>query len=150
MSGELDCGSRRLRGRGANDALRLRPQSVSLSYINGVPGVSHSHERSFHQWLATLNALAVPVSWAGGGRPEREAGNCGRLQSACAAYSGVGLLGRPAMPRDATTALDGRYTDNDSWSTNEVDIDWQASALYNLHFAQWLAHGGQPRTLARR
>jgi hypothetical protein len=30
----------------------------------------------------------------------------------------------PAMPRDASTPLEGRYTDNDSWSTNELGIDW--------------------------
>jgi hypothetical protein len=28
------------------------------------------------------------------------------------------------MPRDASTPLEGRYTDSDSWSTNELDIDW--------------------------
>ena len=43
------------------------------------------------------------------------------------------------MPRDASTPMDGRYTDNDSWSTNEIDVVWQAAALYNLYFAQWLA-----------
>ena len=32
--------------------------------------------------------------------------------------SDPGLLGRPAMPRDATTPLEGGYTDNDSWSTD--------------------------------
>jgi len=31
----------------------------------------------------------------------------------------------PAMPRNATTPLEGRYTGNDSWSANELDIDWQ-------------------------
>ncbi len=49
-----------------------------------------------------------------------------------------GYWGDPAMPRDASTPLEGRYTDNDSWSTNELDIDWQAVTLYNLYFArQW-------------
>jgi hypothetical protein len=32
--------------------------------------------------------------------------------------------GDPAMP------IKGRYTDNDSWSTNELDIDWQGVTLY--------------------
>ena len=41
-----------------------------------------------------------------------------------------GYWGDPAMPRDALTPLDGRYTDNDSWSTNELDIDWQGVTLY--------------------
>ena len=47
---------------------------------------------------------------------------------------------------DASTPIDGRYTDNDSWSTNEIDVVWQAAALYNLHFAQWLSHQGSSRT----
>ena len=32
------------------------------------------------------------------------------------------------------------YTDNDSWSTNEISLDWQAAALYGFHFARWIAH----------
>jgi hypothetical protein len=47
------------------------------------------------------------------------------------------------MPRDASTPLEGRYTDNDSWSTNEIDIGWQAVALYNLYFGQWFSRRGQ-------
>ena len=43
------------------------------------------------------------------------------------------------MPRDTSTPLEGRYTDNDSFSTNEVSLDWQASTLYSLYFAQWVA-----------
>jgi hypothetical protein len=39
------------------------------------------------------------------------------------------------MPRSAATAIDGRYTDNDSWSTNELAIAWQAPVVYALHFA---------------
>ena len=38
----------------------------------------------------------------------------------------LGYWNDPAMPRDRTTPLEARYTDNDSWSTNEVDIGWQA------------------------
>jgi hypothetical protein len=52
-----------------------------------------------------------------------------------------GYWGGPPMPRDASTPLEGRYTDNDSWSTNELDIDWQAVTLYNLYFARWWAAG---------
>jgi hypothetical protein len=52
-----------------------------------------------------------------------------------------GYWGDPALPRDGSTPLDGRYTDNDSWSTNEVSVDWQGSALYGMYFAQWAARG---------
>jgi hypothetical protein len=50
-----------------------------------------------------------------------------------------GYWGDPAFPRDGSTPLDGRYSDNDSWSTNEVAVDWQGAALYSLYFAQWAA-----------
>ena len=30
----------------------------------------------------------------------------------------------------AETPYEERYTDNDSWSTNEVSLDWQAATLY--------------------
>jgi hypothetical protein len=43
------------------------------------------------------------------------------------------------MPRDASTPLEGRYTDNDSSSTNELDVDWQGVTLYNLYLARWWA-----------
>jgi hypothetical protein len=56
-----------------------------------------------------------------------------------------GYWGDPAMPRDGRTPLEGRYTDNDSWSTNEVSVDWQGSALYSLYFAAWMAKGRPPR-----
>jgi hypothetical protein len=50
-----------------------------------------------------------------------------------------GYWGDPAFPRDERTPIEERYTDNDSWSTNEVSLDWQAPAVYALHFAEWLA-----------
>jgi hypothetical protein len=56
-----------------------------------------------------------------------------------------GYWGDPAMRRDATTPLEGRYTDNDSWSTNELDVDWQGVTLYNLYLAQWWAAGAHVR-----
>src|SRR5690349_22416371 len=47
-----------------------------------------------------------------------------------------GYWGDPALPRSADTPLDGRYTDNDSWSTNEVDVDWQGSARSEEHTSE--------------
>jgi hypothetical protein len=52
-----------------------------------------------------------------------------------------GYHGDPAFPRDASTPLEGRWTDNDSWSTNEMDVDWQGAALYALYVARWKARG---------
>ena len=48
-----------------------------------------------------------------------------------------GYWGDPAMLRDASTPVEGRYTDNDSWSTNQLVIDWQGVTLYNLYLARW-------------
>jgi hypothetical protein len=49
-------------------------------------------------------------------------------------------MGRPrAMPGYASTPLERRYTDNDNWSTNEFDVDWQGVTLYNLCLARWWA-----------
>jgi hypothetical protein len=56
-----------------------------------------------------------------------------------------GYWGDPAMPRDASTPLEGRYIDNDSWSTNELDIDWQGMTPYNL-----ISRGGGPPAPRRR
>jgi hypothetical protein len=52
-----------------------------------------------------------------------------------------GYRGDPAFPRDDATPVEGRYTDNDSYSTNELDVEWQAVALYELYLARALARG---------
>ena len=49
--------------------------------------------------------------------------------------------------RDVSTPLEGVYTDNDSWSTNELDVDWQGVILYSLYLARWWA-GSAPATRA--
>ena len=54
-----------------------------------------------------------------------------------------GYWGDPAMPRSTSTPLEGRYTDNDSWSTNELDVEWQGATLYGLYLARWLARGNR-------
>lgn len=124
----------------------LGRNSYQLSYINGIPGVTRSHTSAFHQWLASLNAapFLFPGLVAGGpnAAPERDDVSVPRARP----RSMWGYWGDPAMPRDGSTPIDGRYTDNDSWSTNEVDVVWQAAALYNLYFAQWLSAQGSSRT----
>lgn len=42
----------------------------------------------------------------------------------------------PAMPRDASTPLEGRYADKRWLSTKEFALDWQGGTLYNLHFGE--------------
>ena len=127
----------------ANTHYALGRNLLQLSYVNGLPGVTRSHTHAFHQWLAALNAnpFLFPGMVAGGpnATPERDDVSRPRAQPRPA----WGYWGDPAMPRDASTPIDGRYTDNDSWSTNEVDVVWQAAGLYNLYFTQWMANQGR-------
>ncbi len=117
----------------------LGRNSYQFAYVSGLPGVSRGRTHAFHHWLATMRAtpFLFPGAVAGGPNetPEPNDGSrpLGRPRPTW------GYWGDPAMPRDAATPIDGRYTDNDSWSTNELAITWQAAALYNLYFARWAA-----------
>jgi Glycosyl hydrolase family 9 len=99
---------------------------------------------AFHHWLAALQArpFGFPGMVAGGPNPTPDVNDVSypRLLS----LSLWGYWGDPAHPRDGSVPVDGRYTDNDSWSTNEVAVNWQGAALYNLYLAQWVARG-RPR-----
>jgi len=110
-----------------------------LSYVSGLPGVTKARTRAFHHWLATLNAspFLFPGLVAGGPNDKPEAYDISIPRARPIPV--WGYWGDPGMPRDEATPLDARFTDNDSFSTNEIDIVWQAAALYNLYFAQWLA-----------
>jgi endoglucanase len=111
-------------------------------YVSGLPGVTFGRTHGFHHWLAALDAkpYLFPGLVAGGpvAVPERAdiAVPHGRPIPIW------GYWGDPAMPRDASTPLEGRYTDNDSWSTNELDVEWQGVTLYNLYLARWWVAGG--------
>jgi len=112
-----------------------------IVYVSGLPGVTRGRTHGFHHWLAALNATPYlfPGLVAGGPIAAPEPADIavphGRPIPAW------GYWGDPAMPRDASTPLEGRYTDNDSWSTNELDVDWQGVTLYNLYLARWWAAG---------
>lgn len=110
-----------------------------VSYVNGIRGLTHAHQRAFHHWLATLNAspFLFPGLVAGGPSITPEPND--RSAPHSRPLPVWGYWDDPAMPRDQRTAIDGRYTDNDSWSTNEIDVVWQAAAVYNLYFMQWYA-----------
>ncbi|MBP7777744.1 MAG: glycoside hydrolase family 9 protein [Acidobacteria bacterium] len=116
--------------------------SLQFAYLSGLPGVTRGRQHAFHHWLATLDAtpFVFPGAVAGGPNERPELADTSRPL----AYPRPvwGYWGDPAMPRSAATAIDGRYTDNDSWSTNEVAIAWQGPALYNLYFGAWAARRG--------
>lgn len=118
--------------------------ALQFAYVSGIPGVTRGRQRGFHHWLATLRATpyTFPGMVAGGPNQAPETTDGSRpLASPVAIW---GYWGDPAMPRDASTPIDQRYTDNDSWSTNEIDINWQAPTLYMLYFGQWFARGAHP------
>ena len=106
-----------------------------------MPGVSHGRTHAFHHWLAALDArpFVFPGLVAGGPNAAPESGDVSVPHGRPIPM--WGYWGDPAMPRDASTPPEGRYTDNDSWSTNELDIDWQGVTLYNPYLAHSLAAG---------
>jgi len=118
-----------------------------IAYISGLPGVSHGRTHAFHHWLAALDArpFVFPGLVAGGPIAAPEPADISVPHGRPIPI--WGYWDDPAMPRDASTPLEGRYTDNDSWSTNELDIDWQGVTLYNLYVARWWA-AGAPTTRA--
>ena len=123
----------------ANVHHALGRNPLGFSYFSGLPGVTHGRLHAFHHWFATLRAepFLPPGMVAGGPNAAPDPGDTSRpLARPIPAW---GYWGDPAFPRDAQTPYEARYTDNDSWSTNEVALDWQASALYSLYFAQWVA-----------
>jgi endoglucanase len=123
----------------ANVHYGLGRNGLQMVYVSGLPGVSRARTHAFHHWLAALDAqpFVFPGLVAGGPiaapEPDDVSVPHGRPVPIW------GYWGDPAMPRDASTPVEGRYTDNDSWSTNELDIDWQGVTLYNLYFAAWCA-----------
>ena len=119
---------------------------LGFSYFSGLPGVRHGRMHAFHHWFAALRAepFLPPGMVAGGPNAVPEPNDTSRpLARPIPVW---GYWGDPAFPRDRETPYEARYTDNDSWCTNEVSLDWQASALYSLYFAQWV---GRNPELAR-
>jgi endoglucanase len=112
---------------------------LHFAYVSGLPGVTHGRRHAFHHWLAALRAdpYLFPGLVAGGPNASPEPAD---ISNPVARPVPIwGYWGDPAFPRDATTPYEQRYTDNDSYSTNEVSLDWQGPVLYGLHFAQWVA-----------
>jgi endoglucanase len=117
---------------------------LGFAYLSGLRGVTRGRRHAFHQWLAALRAepYLFPGAVAGGPNAAPEPAD---ISNPLARPIPVwGYFGDPAFPRDTLTPYEGRYTDNDSWSTNEVSLDWQASTLYVLSFARWVAQNPGP------
>ena len=127
--------------------------ALRFVYVSGLPGVTHARQHAFHQWLATLAATPFVFPGAVAGGPNAEPLPEDGSRPLAWPRAVWGYWGDPALPRSGATRLDGRYTDNDSWTTNELAIAWQAVTLYNLYFGQWAARrasgpGGEVRAHA--
>ncbi len=127
----------------ANVHYALGRNLPQICYVSGLPGVTRGRSRAFHQWLAALRAqpFLFPGLVAGGPVRAPEAMDVSYPQARPIPI--WGYWRDPAMPRAPATPVDSRYADNDSWSTNEIDIEWQAVTLYGLYFAQWWARQGR-------
>jgi len=123
----------------ANVHYALGRNLLQFCYVSGLPGTTRSQTWAFHHWLASLRATPhdFPGMVAGGPNPAPDPNDVSKPDGWPVPV--WGYWGDPAFPRDGTTPIDGRYTDNDSWSTNEVSVDWQGAALYSLYFARWAA-----------
>lgn len=135
----------------ANVHYALGRNALGLAYVSGLPGVTRGRGHAFHQWLAALRASPYLFPGLVAGGP-----TAAPVETDVSFPHGWpvpvwGYLGDPALPRDGATPVDARYTDNDSWCTNEVAIDWQAVTLYDLYLARWWSgRDAAPRAGARR
>ena len=112
---------------------------LHFAYVSGLPAVSHGRRHAFHHWLATLRAEPYLFPGLVAGGPNAAPEPADTSNPAARPLPIWGYWGDPAFPREAGTPYEQRYTDNDSYSTNEVSLDWQAPVLYGLSFAQWVA-----------
>lgn len=120
----------------------------NIAYMSGADqwGATQWRREGFHHWMKTLQATPFHFPGAVAGGPN-EAPSSNDISYPPSIY---GYFGDPRYPRDGTTPIDGRYTDNDSWSTNEICINWQGAILYSLYAANMIAGGtvGEPDTVA--
>jgi endoglucanase len=123
----------------ANLHYALGRNSLQRCHLSGLEGVSRGRRHAFHHWLAALQATPFLFPGLVAGGPAEAPVETDTSFPHARPIPIWGYWGDPAMPRDATTPVDGRYTDNDSWSTNELDVDWQGVTLYHLYFARWWA-----------
>lgn len=103
--------------------------SLGFVYFSGF-GVN-GMKNAFHHWLKTLNA--TPHNFPGllpGGPNENPD------------YNDMKFPNGYNKPPD--TPIDQRYTDNDSWSTNEIAVNQSSDLLYLLAAMQSYAKGRNP------
>lgn len=117
----------------------LGRNGMQFCYISGLSGVTRGMSNGFHQWLAALRAQPRDFPGMVAGGPCEKPEPTDRSVPFAVPLPVWGYFGDPAFPRNSRTPVEGRYTDNDSWSTNEPSVVWEAESLYHLHLARWLA-----------
>ncbi len=113
---------------------------LNLCYVSGLTGVTHGRMEGFHHWLKAIHVtpFAFPGILSGGPNADPSS-----YDQTYPPYL-YGYYGDPRYPRDQSTPIDGRFTDNDSWSTNEHTVGWNAVLVYNLYAAQAAAKNQLP------
>ncbi len=111
----------------------------NLCFVSGIAGITNGRQHGFHEWMKALNAS--PWQFPGGlaAGPNQSPEPNDNSYPYARPYPVWGYWGDPENPRSAATPVEGRFTDNDSWSTNEVAINWNAALLYNLYAARKVA-----------
>jgi endoglucanase len=113
-------------------------------YLSGVDGVSKPRQRGFHQWMKALNASTWHFPGALAGGPNQSPDGNDYSYPNNQPYPTWGYWGDPSNPRGGSTPVDARFTDNDSWCTNEVVVSWNAALLYNLYAAKYVIAASSP------
>lgn len=115
---------------------------LNQCYVSGIDGVSKPRLRGFHHWMKALNATPWHFPGALAGGPNQSPDGNDRSYPDTRPYPIWGYWGDTSNPKEGRVPVDGRFTDNDSWSTNEIVVNWNAPLLYNLYGAKALAAGG--------
>ncbi len=100
--------------------------SLNFAYVSGFG--ENGMKNAFHHWLKTLDA--TPHNFPGllaGGPNESPDANDRKFPN--------------GYNKPADIPIDQRYTDNDSWSTNEIAVNQSAQLVYVLAAAHAFAHG---------
>ena len=132
-------------------------------YLSGgnLWGATRYRVEGFHQWLKALHTTPYHFPGALAGGPNQAPDGNDVSYPDKLPYPVYGYFGDPRSAsgprinnvRSSATPLEGRFTDNDSWSTNEIAINWNAALLYNLYAARQIARlsttppDGTPPTL---
>lgn len=119
----------------------------TISYQSGSDtwGATNWREKGFHHWMRTLNLSTYhyPGAFPGGANESPDGNDISYPSNLIVTW---GYYGDPNYPRqnDGTAVVDERFTDNDSWSTNETAINYNAALVYNLSAAKWIADQNRP------